>query len=128
MSQDRKQDQQDNLIEELLREKAAVLSNAGFAVHDAIEKLKKVDSEINEKVSFLNSCDRADHSSEAARKRRTICEEINFSIDKFNVLHKKAELQYYYLIVTREALGLRRHDRIREIYRIPEKKKKIRTK
>ena len=59
-----------------------------------------------------------------SRKKQLICEEINFNIDKFNAIHQKAELQYYYLIVTREALGLRRHETIREIYRIPEKKKK----
>lgn len=124
MSQNRKEDQQDNIIEELLREKAAVLSNAGYAVYDAIEQLKKIDGEIEEKISLLNSCDQNDISSITAVKKRIIREEINFTIDKFNVLHKKAELQYYYLIVTREALGLRRHEMIREIYRIPEKKKK----
>ena len=46
VSQKRKDDQQDNLLEELLREKAAVLSRAGFAVDEAIEKLKKIDREI----------------------------------------------------------------------------------
>ena len=124
ISEKRKNDQQDNLIEELLREKAAVLSRAGFAVDEVIEQLKKIDGEIKEKISLLDSCDRDDYSSETTRRKQLICEEINFNIDKFNALHKKAELQYYYLIVTREALGLRKHEMIREIYRIPEKKKK----
>jgi hypothetical protein len=124
MSQKIKNDQQDNLLEELLREKAAVLSRAGFAVDKAIEQLKKIDREIKEKISLLNSCDWNDHLSEVKEKKQLICEEINFNIDQFNALHQKAELQYYYLIVTREALGLRRHEMIREIYRIPEKKKK----
>ena len=75
-------------------------------------------------MSFLNALDWNDHAPEALKKKQLICEEINLSIDKFNAVHQKAELQYYYLIVTREALGLRRHEMIREIYRIPEKKKK----
>ena len=57
VSQKRKDDQQDNLLEELLREKAAVLSRAGFAVDEAIEKLKKIDREIEEKISILNALD-----------------------------------------------------------------------
>ncbi|MGP8152608.1 MAG: hypothetical protein ACLQBQ_00460 [Smithella sp.] len=124
ISQKRKNDQQDILLEELLREKAAVLSRAGFAVDEAIGQLKKIDREIEVKISLLNSLDWNDHTSETSQKKQLICEEMNFNIDKFNAIHQKVELQYYYLIVTREALGLRRHETIREIYRIPEKKKK----
>lgn len=61
-----------------------------------------------------------------SQKKQLIREEINLSIDEFNAVCEKAQLQYYYLIVTREALGLRRHEMIQEIYRIPEKKEKIR--
>jgi len=42
----RKQNQQDSLCEELLRERAAVLSRAGFAVEDALEKFVKIDQQI----------------------------------------------------------------------------------
>jgi hypothetical protein len=125
ISQKRKNDQQDNLLEELLREKAAVLSRAGMAVDEAIEQLMCIDREIEVKVSILNSLHCNDHASEVLKKKQLICEEINFIIEKFNAVHQKAELQYYYLIVTREALGLRRHEMIQEIYRIPEKKEKI---
>jgi len=34
-----------------------------------------------------------------------------------------AKLRFYYLIVTREALGLRRHQKVEEMYRIPPIKK-----
>jgi hypothetical protein len=125
--QKRKNDQQDNLLEELLREKAAVLSRAGMAVEDAIERMMHMDREIEIKISILNSLDCNDHTSEILQKKQLICEEINFSIDKFNALHQKAELQYYYLIVTREALGLRRHEMVQKIYRIPNKKEKIKA-
>ena len=45
-----KQNQHDSLCEELLRERAAVLSRAGFAVEDALEKLLKIDQQIEEKI------------------------------------------------------------------------------
>jgi len=53
ISQKRKNDQQDNLLEELLREKAAVLSRAGMAVDDVIRQLSRVDREIEARISFL---------------------------------------------------------------------------
>jgi hypothetical protein len=127
ISQKRKNDQQDNLLEELLREKAAVLGRAGMAVDDAIERLMSIDREIEVKISLLNTFCWNNHASEMLQKKQMVCEEINLSIDQFNAIRQKAELQYYYLIVTREALGLRRHEMIQDIYRIPAKKEKIRT-
>ena len=127
LSQKRKNDQQDNLLEELLREKAAVLSRAGMAVDEAIKQLTRKDQEIEAKLSLLNTFIRNKHTSEMLQKKQRVCEEINLSIDQFNAIRQKAELQYYYLIVTREALGLRRHEMIQDIYRIPAKKEKIRT-
>jgi hypothetical protein len=122
--QKRKNDQHDNLLEELLREKAAVLSRAGMAVDDAIEQLMRIDREIEVKISILTFLNCNDHASEVLQKKQLICEEINLSVDHFNAIRQKAQLQYYYLIVTREALGLRRHEMIQDIYRIPEKKEK----
>ena len=127
ISQKRKNDQQDNLLEELLREKAAVLSRAGMAVDEAIEQLMRMDREIKAKISFLNSFNRDKHVLDIPQEKQLILEEINLSIDQFNTMHQKAQLQYYYLIVTREALGLRRHEVIQAIYRIPEKKEKMWT-
>jgi len=127
LSQKRKNDQQDNLLEELLREKAAVLSRAGMAVDEAIEQLMRIDQEIEAKISLLNTFIWNKHTSEMLQKKQMVCEEINLSIDQFNSIRQKAQLQYYYLIVTREALGLRRHEMIQDIYRIPDKKEKIRT-
>jgi hypothetical protein len=124
--QKRKNDQHENLCEELLREKAAVLSRAGMAVEDAIEQLMHIDREIEEKLSLLNSFNRDKHALDVLQKKYLILEEINLSIDQFNTIRQKAQLQYYYLIVTREALGLRRHEMIQDIYRIPDKKEKYR--
>jgi hypothetical protein len=127
LSQKRKNDQQDNLLEELLREKAAVLSRAGMAVDEAIEQLMRIDQEIEAKISLLNTFIWNKHTSKMLQKKQMVFEEINLSIDQFNSIRQKAQLQYYYLIVTREALGLRRHEMIQDIYRIPALKEKMRT-
>jgi hypothetical protein len=123
--QNRKDKQQDNLCEELLRERAAVLSRAGTAVSDAIDRLMRMDREIEKKIFFLKALNRNKNKREILQEKKLICEEINLSINQFNTTRQKAHLQYYYLIVTREALGLRRHEMVQEIYRIPAEKKKL---
>ena len=50
---------------------------------------------------------------------------LNVLIEKFNAACEKAQLKYYYLIVTREAMGLYKHEYVQEIYQIPQKKKKV---
>lgn len=124
ISPKKKDERHEVLIEEFLREKAAVLARAGFAVEDAIKQLMKIEKEIEEKKSLLNFSGFGDTNLINARDRQLICDEINIIIEKFNSFHKKAETQYYYLIVTREALGLRRHEMIQKMYRIPDRKKK----
>ena len=126
LSQKIRNDRHNNLLEELLREKAGVLSRAGMAVDAAIEQMNRMEREIEARVSFLDSLGSHKHTPEIFQKKKLILEEINLSIDRFNVIRQKAQLQYYYLIVTREALGLRRHEMIQDIYRIPDKKEKIR--
>ena len=119
-----KSDQQDSVLEELLREKAAVLTRAGWAVEEVLEKMKRIEGEIEIKSSLMKSMDHETDRAVLSRRKKIFCEEINCKIDEYNTIREKAELQYYYLIVTREALGLRRHEMIQEIYRIPGKKKK----
>ena len=77
ISQKRKNDQQDNLLEELLREKAAVLSRAGMAVDEVIEQLMRIDKEIEVKISLLNTFCWNNHVSEMLQKKQMVCEEIN---------------------------------------------------
>jgi hypothetical protein len=120
-----KNSRQDNLLEELLREKAAVLTRAGMAVEEVIEKLMCIEREIEIKISLLKSIDCDDGNSDLSRRKKLICEEINYNVNKFNSIRQKAQLQYYYLIVTREALGLRRHEMVQKMYKIPDKKEKM---
>lgn len=114
-----KEEQFDVLREEFHRERAAVLGKAGFAVESALAKLDIIQRQFEEKVAILNSI------RENPENRRTIFEEINTIVDQFNTAWQKADRQYYYLIVTREAMGLRRHETVQQFYCLPPKKKKI---
>ena len=114
-----KEEQIDIFSEELLREKAAVLARAGFAVENALAKLEKINQQYEYKIQHLQNIQKD------RRHRQSIFEEINAIIDQFNTACRKADLQYYYLIVTREAMGLRRHQTVEQIYRIPPKKNKV---
>ncbi|MHB8137069.1 MAG: hypothetical protein ACYDGO_01605 [Smithellaceae bacterium] len=120
-----KQDSHESLCEELLRERAAVLSRAGFAVEDALEKVMKIDRQIEEKMHNLRLCQHDRSGRLELQHKQLIFEEINTTIDQFNKARQKAETQYYYFIVTREALGLRRHEMVRQLYQVPPIKKKI---
>ncbi len=119
-----KENQHDVLLNEMLRERAAVLARAGFAVEDALAKLAKIEKTIQNHIDQLNAV-RDCGAGGGAASERLIFKEINACIDEFNTACKKAELQYYYLIVTREAMGLRRHETVKQLYLVPPKKKKL---
>lgn len=121
-----KSDQQDSVLEELLREKAAVLTRASWAVEEVLEKMKRIEGEIEIITSLMNSLGKEEGHAVALRREKKFCEEINCKIEEFNAAREKAKLQYYYLIVTREALGLRRHQMVQKIYHVPDKKKRYR--
>ena len=122
-----KENKHENLCEELLRERAAVLGRAGIAVEDAIDCLISVEREIEAKISLLKSYGNVARDREILDEQKLLHKEINLNIDQFNDLCRNAQIKYYYLIVTREALGLRRHETIKEIYRIPAMMKKIKA-
>jgi hypothetical protein len=113
----------DILREEFLRERAAVLGRAGTAVEDAMAELAKIDQEIQIKKEQLQSLIYDEQIFPS--KKKVLVEEINLHIEQFNIVIEKARLKFYYLIVTREAMGLRRHKMIQELYVIPKKKKKM---
>jgi hypothetical protein len=121
----RKEENHNTLCEELLRERAAVLSRAGNAVEDVIMELKKLDHQILLKNRQLKSLRQHKLDQENLDRQQSLLADINLNIEQFNAVRKIAQLKYYYLIVTREALGLRRHDMIQEIYPIPVDKKEV---
>jgi hypothetical protein len=117
---------QDILQDEMLRERAAVLARAGEHLGDALKKLENIDSEI---VAGMAAWRRGfrDRGSVASAgtdddRRRLICE-LNGKIGLYNRQREQVRTRYYYLIVTREALGIIHHQRLEEIYRIPPPKR-----
>jgi len=57
--------------------------------------------------------------------RRQIVAEINREISRFNGAREHALRRLYYLIVTREAMGMRRHHWVDQHYRVPPRKKHL---
>jgi len=123
----KKNNHHDNICEEIMRERAAVLSRAGNALNDALDRLNALGRDIEHKIRTLELKKNKENTERYPAENMALFSEINCAIDKFNAEHEKAQLKYYYLIVTREAMGLRRHDRVYEIYKLPEKMQKIRN-
>jgi hypothetical protein len=117
---------QDTLQEEMLRERAAVLARAGEHLADALKKLEKTENEITAGMAAWR-CDDGNVGAAASLgvdgdRRRRICE-LNGKIRVYNRQREEVRTRYYYLIVTREALGIFHHQRLEEIYRIPPSKR-----
>jgi hypothetical protein len=106
---------------EILQERAEVLGRAGEKLALALNKLKAIEMMINVKMESLTSprSDQSEHSS------ADLIGDINGEIRHYNEAREYAKLRYYYLIVTREAMGFRRHKSVEEVYLIPPKKKPL---
>ena len=115
---------QDILQEEMLRERAAVLARAGEKLAAAMEKLVKIEAEISEASALWRRSGGEGHDGAPADggRRSPASREINAKIRAYNRQREQVKTRYYYLIVTREALGVIHHQRLAEIYRIPPKK------
>ncbi|HOF04483.1 MAG TPA: hypothetical protein PK175_07230 [Syntrophales bacterium] len=119
----------DILREEFLKERAVVLGRTGESVAKAIVKLRHLDQIIEKRHEEMRNLeqaweDAADRQELRMAKAKAI-HDINRKIAQYNRLWDHAQLRYYYLIVTREAMGLRSHHRVEEIYRIPPRKKQL---
>ena len=117
------------LREEFLKERAVVLGRTGESVSRAILKLQRLGKAIEARQREFSHLEQElgkdpDRMEYRLARERKI-NEINKKIALYNRLWDHAQLRYYYLIVTREAMGLRSHHRVEEIYRIPPKKKQL---
>lgn len=121
---------EDILREEFFKERAVVLGRSGESVQKALDKLKATErliEELSERLHALS--DQMDLQTHKSRKlisvKKQVVAEINEQINQYNRTREYAKLRYYYLIVTREALGLRIHSWAEKLYRIPPKKKHL---
>jgi len=120
---------EDILKEEFLQERAAVLGRAGEKVSNALETLRGIEKTIQEQLNHFNEivekCNSQCDDSVLILLRRQAVKEINIEINRFNRAREHAKLKYYYLIVTREAMGMRRHHWVEDAYKIPPRKKHL---
>ena len=114
---------------EILQERAEVLGRAGERLSAALESLKNIGDTIEKKMaSFYEKTHNVQGPSpfKEVFDKHTQVEfllEINSDIKRYNEAREYAKLRFYYLIVTREAIGFRRHKSVEEQYPIPPKKK-----
>jgi hypothetical protein len=117
------------LQEELLQERAAVLGRAGESVSSALETLRRIEVGLERSLGRLEEIDRRlsrdIDAGGLGRLRRQVLTEINREIGKYNRAREQALLRHYYLIVTREAMGLRRHHWVEQHYRVPPRKRPL---
>ena len=118
--------------EDIFRERALVLARAGESVHVALEKLHSIEKTIKDRMSTLNNVvENGNGQAETKNGDKSNClkenlfHEINRDIFRYNKAREYAKLRYHYFIITREAMGLRRHKMVEETYKIPSKKKRI---
>jgi hypothetical protein len=116
----RKKTTQDVLQEEMLRERAAVLARAGERLEEALEKLRCIEQDIADAMALLSP-----ETATRGECRENLVAEINRKIRAYNRQREQVKTRYYYLIVTREALGIIHHERLEEIYRVPPKKRSL---
>lgn len=125
----REKSPEDILKEEFLQERAAVLGRAGEKVSLALEKMREIEKSIEEHLAdfkqIVERCEAQYSDSKLRSLRQKVLNEINIEINRFNRAREYAKLRYYYLIVTREAMGMHRHHWIENAYKIPPRKKHL---
>jgi len=114
----------ESLQEEFGRERAEVLASAGNNVAEIIQEMQRKSQHIADKVvrlrEFQGNCVNNCAGKNGLIIRKELEQEIDDDILLYDKLRNQALLRYYYLVVTREALGLRNHQWVKDIYRIPD--------
>lgn len=111
---------QDVLQEEILRERVSALVRSGERLTDALDELRRIEKEVAEATALWT---REVETGGSGSVASALLQEMNAKIRAYNRQREHVKTRYYYLIVTREALGIIHHERLEEIYRIPPKKR-----
>lgn len=108
-------------VEEIFQERADVLYRTGEALSEALRKLTSIGKIVDRDIEALTTL--AEDQEQGAIER--LQARVNRGISRYNRAREHANLRYRYLIITREAMGLRRHTWVEEIYKIPPKRKQL---
>ncbi|MEW6334896.1 MAG: hypothetical protein AB1558_11560 [Thermodesulfobacteriota bacterium] len=110
---------QDALQEEILRERLSVLVRAGGNLANAWDRLEKLKGEMEAEAREQGCMDgpggpaAPDRRDQAGRGGISV---LNRKIREYNEQIERVRTLLYYMIVTREALGLIHHQRLEEMY------------
>ena len=107
--------------EEIFQERAEILYRTGSKLSEALDRLRVIEEEIEAKLDVLRESVKSGLEKDCSE----LFKETNREIRKYNKAREHARLRYYYLIVTREAMGFRRHKWVDEVYKIPPKKDRL---
>ena len=107
--------------EEIFQERADVPYRTGEALSDALRKLASIGEIVDSGIGNLN----APTGNEEPGIIETLYASINREISRYNRAREYTKLRYYYLIITREAMGFQRHTWVEDIYKIPPKRKHL---
>ena len=130
-----KRSTQEILQEEMLRERAAVLARAGERLSQAMEKLHTLERDIEAAMTAEQAGEVVNEAgwsgasktesvqAGGTEDRRGFLQRLNAKIHAYNLQREQVRIRYYYLSVTREAMGMIHHQRLEEMYRIPPKKR-----
>jgi exonuclease VII small subunit len=97
---------------EIVQEKASALGRAGLRLEEALEALEKVVDSIGETERRLQ---RREGSAEEAGQLREAHSRLMVDIDVFR---QRVNLAHQYLIIQREAVGVRNHADVERYYGI----------
>jgi hypothetical protein len=105
--------------EEIFQERADVLCRTGEALSEALRKLASIGKIVDSRIQDINMLVENVEPDTLGK----VYARINGEITRYNRAREYAKLRYRYLIITREAMGFRRHTWVEDIYRIPPKRK-----
>ena len=106
-------------IEEIFQERADVLYRTGEALSDALRKLTSFGKIVDSSIEDINTLTENEEPGTIGK----LYSRVNGEISRYKRAREYAKLRYRYLVITREAMGFRRHTWVEEIYRIPPKRK-----
>jgi len=100
---------------EIAQEKANALGRAGMRLEEALEALKRVRDSLSEIDRRLQQCEDRPEEVDLLREAHA-----KLVVD-LGVLRERADLAHQFLIIQREAVGVRHHADVERCYRITER-------
>lgn len=100
---------------EILREKAEALGRAGLQLEEALDDLERVREAMHMMERRLQMCSSSPEETSSLRAAH-----LDLAARR-GILCDRARLAYVYLIIQREAVGMRNHLDVERCYRISER-------